>query len=92
MFSLNFFLADKATAELAYVTQVILSMCELQDKGKGPYIEISTLLSEYLVIQVQEGIKANVQIVLHALAVVSGNVVLYSLITNCIHVVPVLLV
>ena len=52
---------------------------------KGPYIEISTLLSEYLVIQVQEGIKSNVQIVLHALAVVSGIVVLSSLITNCIH-------
>ena len=71
------------------MTQVMLSMCELQDKGKGPYmyIEISTLQSEYLVIQVQEGIKSNVQIVLHALAVVSGNVVYSSLITNCIHVV-----
>ena len=68
------------------MTQVMLSMCELQDKGKGPYIEISTL-SEYLVIQVQEAIKSNLQIVLHALAVVSGNVVLSSLITNCIHVV-----
>ena len=56
------------------MTQVMLSMCELQDKGKGPYIEISTLLSEYLVIQVQEGIKSNVQIVLHALAVVPGRV------------------
>ena len=55
------------------MTQVLLSMCELQDKGKGPYIEISTLLSEYLVIQVQEGIKSNVQIVLHALAI--GSVV-----------------
>ena len=65
------------------MTQVML----YQDKGKGPYIEISTLLSEYLVIQVQEGIKSNVQIVLHALAVVSGNVVLSSLITNCIQVV-----
>ena len=66
------------------MTQVMLSMCKLQDKGKGPY---STLLSEYLVIQVQEGIKSNVQIVLHVLTVVSGNVVLSSLITNCIHVV-----
>ena len=28
------------------MTQVMLSMCELQDKGKGPYTEISTLLSE----------------------------------------------
>ena len=58
----------------------MLSMCELQDKGKGPVIEISTLLSEYLVIQVQDGIKSNVQIVLHALAVlvVSGNIVIYS--------------
>ena len=66
----------------------MLSMCELQDKGKGPYTEISTLLSEYLIIiQVQEGIKSNVKIVLHALTVVSGNVVLSSLITNCIHVV-----
>ena len=73
------------TADLAYVTQVMLSMCELQDKGKGPYTEISTLLSEYLVIQVQENIKSNLQIVLHALSVVSG--VLSSLITNCIHVV-----
>ena len=61
----------------------MLSMCELQDKRKGPYIEISTLLSEYPVIQVQEGIKSSVQIVLHALAVVS----LSSLITNCIHVI-----
>ena len=60
------------------MTQVMLSMCELQDKGKGRYIEISTLLSEYLVIQVQEGIKSNVQIVLHALAVVSGNVVFFD--------------
>ena len=25
----------------------MLSMCELQDKGKGPHTEISTLLSEY---------------------------------------------
>ena len=30
------------------MTQVMLSMCELQDKGKGPYTEISTLLSECL--------------------------------------------
>ena len=67
------------------MTQVMLSMCELEDKGKGPYTEISTLLSEYLVIQVQEGIKSN--FVLHALTVVSGNVVLSSLITSCIHVV-----
>ena len=69
------------------MTQVMLSMCELQDKGKGPYIEISTLLSEHLVIQVQEGIKSNVQIALQALAVVSGNVVLSSMITSCIHVI-----
>ena len=69
------------TADLAYVTQVMLSMCELQDKGKGPYNEISTLLSEYLVIQVQENIKSNLQIVLHALTVGSENVVLSSLIT-----------
>ena len=75
------------TADLAYVTQVMLSMCELQDKEKGPYTEISTLLSEYLVIQVQENIKSNLQIVLHALTVVSENVVLSSLITNSIHVV-----
>ena len=68
------------------MTQVMLFMCELQDKGKGLYTEISTLLSEYLVIQVQENIKLNLQIVLHALTVVSGNV-LSSLITNCIHVV-----
>ena len=69
------------------MTQVMLSECELQDKGKGPYTEISTLLSEYLVIiQVQEGIKSNLQIVLHALTVLSGNVVLSSLINNYIHV------
>ena len=36
------------------MTQVMVSMCKLQDKGKGSYTEISTLLSEYLVIQVQE--------------------------------------
>ena len=64
------------------MTQVMLSVCELQDKGKRPYTEISTLLSEYLVIQVQEGIKSNVQIVLHALTVLSRNVVLSSLKTN----------
>ena len=71
------------------MTKVMLSMCEPQDKGKGPYTVISTLLSEYmyLVIQVQEGIKPNLRIVLHALTVLSGNVVLSSLITNCIHVV-----
>ena len=66
------------------MTQVMLSMCELQDKGKGPYTEISTLLSEYpVMIQVQEGIKSNLQI----LCCMPGNVVLSSLITNCIHVV-----
>ena len=75
------------TADYAYLTQVMLSLCELQDKGKGPYTEISTLLSEYLDIQVQENIKSNFQIVLHALTVVSENVVLSPLITNCIHVV-----
>ena len=64
----------------------MLSLCELQDKGKGPYTEISTLLSEYLDIQVQENIKSNFQIVLHALTVVSENVVLSPLITNCIHI------
>ena len=69
------------------MTQVMLSMCELQDKGKGPYTETSTLLSEYLVIKVQENIKSNLQIVLHALTVVSENVVSSSLNTNCIHVV-----
>ena len=66
----------------------MLSECELQDKGKGLYTEIGTLLlsSEYLVIQVQENIKSNLQIVLHALTVLSGNVVLSALITNYIHV------
>ena len=68
------------------MTQVMLSKCELQDKGKGLYTEISTLLSQYLVIQVQENIKSNLQIVLHALTVLSGNVVLSALITNYIHV------
>ena len=65
----------------------MLSMCELQDKGKGPYTDISTLLSEYLVIQVLENIKSNLQIVLHALTVVIEKVVLSYLKTNCIHVV-----
>ena len=37
----------------------MLSMCDIQDKGKGPYTKISTLLSEYLVFQVQESIKSN---------------------------------
>ena len=69
------------------MTQVMLSMCELQDKGKGPYTDISTLLSEYLVIQVLENIKSNLQIVLHALTVVIEKVVLSYLKTNCIHVV-----
>ena len=57
------------------MTQVMLSMCELQDQAKGPYTEISTLLSEYLAIQVQENIIYNLQIVLHASTVVSGNLV-----------------
>ena len=64
----------------------MLSMCELQDKGKGPYTEISTLLSD-MVIQVEEGIKSNLQRMLRALTVVSGNVVLSSLISSCIHVI-----
>ena len=55
------------------MTQVMLFMCELQDKGKGPYNEISTLLSD-MVIQVQEGIKSNLQSVMHALT------------SSCIHV------
>ena len=38
-----------------------------------------------MIIQVQEGIRSNLQSVLHALTVVSRNVVLSSLITNCIH-------
>ena len=67
------------------MTQVMLSECELQDKGKGLYTEISTLLSEHLVIQVQENIKSNLPIVLHALTVLSGNVVLSALITNQLH-------
>ena len=64
------------------MTQVMLSMCELQDKGKGPYTEISTLLSEFI-----KGMKSNLQSVLHALTVVSGNAVLSSLISSCVHVV-----
>ena len=69
------------------MTQVMLSENELQDKGKGPYTEISTLLSEYLVIQVRENLKSNLQIVLHAFTVMSGNVVLPALITiNYKHV------
>ena len=38
-----------------------------------------------MIIQVQEGIRSNLQSVLHALTVVGGNVVLSSLITSCIH-------
>ena len=64
------------------MTQVMLSMCELQDKGKGTYTEISSYLSEF-----QEGIKSNLQSVLHALTVVSGSVVLSSLRSSCVHVV-----
>ena len=41
-----------------YSTQDMLSVCEMQDKGKGPYTENSRLLSKYLVIQVQESIKS----------------------------------
>ena len=44
-------------------------MSEIRDKIKRPYTEISTLLSEYLVIQVQECIKS------HALTDMSGNAV-----------------
>ena len=65
------------TADLAYVTQVMLSMCELQDKGKGPHTSV----------RVHKGIKSNLQSVLHALTAVSGNVVLSSLISSCVHVV-----
>ena len=46
----------QTTETTDYVTQDMLALCEIQDKGKGPYTEISTLLSEYLVIQVQESI------------------------------------
>ena len=42
-----------------YVIEVMLSLCDIQDKVKGPYTEISKLLSEYPVIQVQESIKSN---------------------------------
>ena len=42
-----------------YITEVMLFMCEIEDKGKGPNTEISTLQSDYLVIQVQESIKSN---------------------------------
>ena len=40
------------------VTEDMLSVCEIQDKGKGSYTEVSTLLSDDLVIQVQESIKS----------------------------------
>ena len=68
------------------MTQVMLSVCELQDNGKRPYTEVSTLLSDYLVIQVQEGIKSNLRIVLQALTVLRGNEVLSSLIAKIIYV------
>ena len=75
-----------ATETIDYVTRVMLSVCEIQDKGKGPYTEISTLLSEYLVIQVQENIK-----LMNFFACLDGHewkCSLSSLITNsCIHVV-----
>ena len=69
------------------MTQVMLSVCELRDEGKWLYTENTSVQSEYLVIQVQKGIKSKLLFVLHALTVVSGNVVLSSLITNCIDVV-----
>ena len=60
-------------------------MSETQDKGKGLYTEISTLLSEYLVIQVQESIKSyNFRACLDRH---EWKYSLSSLITNCIHVV-----
>ena len=65
----------------------MLTVYELRDEGKWPYTENTFVLSEYLVIRVQKGIKSKKLFVLHALTVVSGNVVLSSLITNCIHVV-----
>ena len=39
-----FYLPTNETTD--YVTQDMLPVCEIQDKGKGPYTEISTLLSE----------------------------------------------
>ena len=36
----------------------MLSVSEIRDKEKGPYTGVSTLLSEYLVNQVQESIKS----------------------------------
>ena len=75
-----FFFFDKATADETNVTLVMLSMRELQGKEKGHYTVISTLLSEYLVIQVQ--IKFT-----NCVAIVTGKEVLSSLLPNCIHVV-----
>ena len=65
----------------------MLSVCDLRDEGKWPYTENTSVQSENLVIQVQKGIKSKLLFVLHALTVVSGNVVLSSLITNYIDVV-----
>ena len=62
------------------MTQVMLSEFELQDKGKGPYTEISTLLSEYLVIQVQENINCG------ACPYSLDYLLLSALIINYIHV------
>ena len=70
------------------MTQVMLSMCELQDKGKGPYTEISTLLSEYdYPSSGRYKIKSTkcVACLDTKLTVFSGNIVLFSLIINCIH-------
>ena len=60
-------------------------MSEIRDKGKGLYAEISTLLSEYLVIQVQEIIKSYISVA--CLDRHEWKCSLSSLITNCIHVV-----
>ena len=58
-----------------------------ETKENGLILKNTSVQSEYLVIQVQKGIKSKLLFVLHALTVVSGNVVLSSLITNCIDVV-----
>ena len=42
--ALKFYLPTTETTD--NMTQDMLPVCEIQDKGKGPYTEISTLLSE----------------------------------------------
>ena len=81
-FSLNFFSCRQGDSWLG-----------LRDPGHVVYVWTSgqrkrgLYWNQHIFVRVQEGIKSNLQSVLHALTVVSGNVVLSSLISSCVHVV-----